>query len=194
MGAAGGPMPERRGGPVGLPVRDVWTMPLDSGGGRALLGGVPNEDFLAAVSVGQLGLEQLGLYNTRGSNSGSVGKKKERSEHGEKMERRGGSHSNSSRNSRSSRSVNVQRWAREHTGLTERRDQREIQTLMMIMAKLGEGEYAQVADVVAQRAKSLLQAKNAKGSWEKSQVIELLASGGGIVPQSEITLTGLGSA
>lgn len=90
--------------------------------------------------------------------------------------------------------VDVQRWAREHTGLTERRDQREIQTLMLIMAKLGEGEYAQAADVIAQRAKSLLQAKSAKGSWEKSQVIELLASGGGIVPQSEITLTGLGSA
>jgi hypothetical protein len=90
--------------------------------------------------------------------------------------------------------VDVQRWAREHTGLTERRDQREIQTLMMVMAKVSDGEYAHAVDVIAQRAKSLLQAKSTKGSWEKSQVIELLASGGGIVPQSEITLTGLGNA
>ena len=90
--------------------------------------------------------------------------------------------------------VDVQRWAREHAGLMERRDQREIQTLILIMAKLGGGEYAQVADAAAQRAQSLLQAKSAKGSWKKSQVIELLASGGGIVPQLEIALTGLGSA
>ncbi len=55
---------------------------------------------------------------------------------------------------------------------------------------LGEGEYARVGDGVAQRAQSLLQAKSAEGGWEKRQVIGLLASGGGIGPQSEITLTG----
>ena len=90
--------------------------------------------------------------------------------------------------------MEVQRWAREHTGLAERRDQQEIQTLILIMAKLGGEEYAQVADAAAQRARSLLQADSARGSWKKSQGILLLASGGGTVPQSEMALTGLGSA
>ena len=88
----------------------------------------------------------------------------------------------------------VQRWAQEHSGLTERRDQLEIQTLILIMVKLGGGEYAPVADAAAQRAECLLQAKSAKGNWKKIQMIELLAAGGGIVPQSDSDLTGLGSA
>ena len=58
----------------------------------------------------------------------------------------------------------VERWARGCAGLTERRDQREIRALMMVMAKLGDGEYALAADVVAQRAMRLLFAWCAKGS------------------------------
>lgn len=90
--------------------------------------------------------------------------------------------------------TDVMRWSRDSTGLKEVRDQREIQTLMLILQKLNEDQVEQAADVIAQRAKSLLVAKTAKGSWEKSATIELLASSSGVVPQSEIALSGLGLA
>ena len=63
------------------------------------------------------------------------------------------------------------------------------------LTKLEEqGECAPRADAIAKRAMSLLQARSPRGSEEKSQVIELPASGDDIVSQAEITLTELDHA
>ena len=89
--------------------------------------------------------------------------------------------------------VDVSRWAKDHSTLKEVRDLREIQTLMLVMQRLNEDQVPQAMDVLAQRVKAILSAKHAKGTWEKAQLIELLSAGMGVLPQSEITLTGLGS-
>jgi len=81
--------------------------------------------------------------------------------------------------------ADVQRWAMEHTVLQEWADQKEFQTLEMDLKKLGEGEYARIATVVVQRAENLLQA---------NRMIRFLATGGGLVPHSEVALMGFGSA
>ena len=88
----------------------------------------------------------------------------------------------------------MQRWGRDGTGLKELRDTREMQTLMLVLSRLCEDRVEEAVDVIAQRAKSILSAKSPKGSWEKSQVLELLAGAGSVVPQGEIALTGLGAA
>ena len=88
--------------------------------------------------------------------------------------------------------VDVARWAREHSGLAEKRDLREVQTLMAVLHQINSGRLPEAVDIISQRAKGILQAKAPKGSWEKAQVIELVMTGNGIVPQSEIALTGLG--
>jgi len=61
------------------------------------------------------------------------------------------------------------------------------------MQKLNQYKYAEAADVIAQRIKAVLSAKSAKGSWEKAQQIEVLATHGGpLATASELSLTGLG--
>jgi len=90
--------------------------------------------------------------------------------------------------------VDVQRWARDSTGLKEMRDLREVQSLIMVLARINEDKLPDAVDAIAQRVKGILTAKSPKGSWEKAQVLELLASGPSVVPQTEIVLSGLGSS
>lgn len=66
---------------------------------------------------------------------------------------------------------------------------------MMVVHRLSAGEVSRAEDVVAQRVKGVLAAKTtAKGTWGRSQAIELLGGTGAIVPQAEINLTGLGAS
>lgn len=74
------------------------------------------------------------------------------------------------------------------------RDFAEDQTLVMAQ-RLGAEQVSEAADIIAQRVKAILAAKaTAKRSWEKKQAIELLGGSGSVVPQSEITRTGVGQA
>lgn len=99
------------------------------------------------------------------------------------------------RSSKDLHKVDLLRWSRESTGLKELRDLREVQTLMVVLHRLSADEISGAADVIAQRVKSILAAKTTpKGSWERSQAIELLGGTGAIVPQAEINLTGLGAS
>ena len=95
--------------------------------------------------------------------------------------------------SRDLNSVDVQRWARDHSSLKELRDSREVSTLMLILKNINEDKLPEAVDVIAQRVKAVLTAKAPKGTWEKAQALELLTSGAAIVPHGEITLTGLGA-
>ena len=82
----------------------------------------------------------------------------------------------------------------DYSGLKEMRDLREVQTLLAFVQKLNEDLHEEAIDILAQRAKAILIAKSAKGSWEKGQVVELVSTGLAIIPQGEITLSGLGAA
>ena len=90
--------------------------------------------------------------------------------------------------------VDVVKWARDSTSLKEVRDLREMQTLMAVLARISDNRLPEAVDILAQRAKSILTAKAPKGSWEKSQVLELVASASSVVPQTEIALSGLGTS
>lgn len=66
---------------------------------------------------------------------------------------------------------------------------------MMVLRRLRADEVSAAADVIAQRVKSILAAKTtSKGSWERSQAVELLGGTGSIVLQAETNLTGLGAS
>ena len=97
------------------------------------------------------------------------------------------------RDTRELKTTDVVRWASELTTLKDIRDQREVQTLALVMSKLNAGKLDEAADTLSQRIKAIMSAKAAKGTWEKSQLIELLpVSGGSLISAGELSLTGLG--
>ena len=93
------------------------------------------------------------------------------------------------------RDVDVIRWASDFSGLKELRDQREVRTLSHVVARLNANNLQEAIDICSQRIKAICMAKAPKGSWEKAAAVELIPTGGAMVAtQSEIALTGLGSA
>ena len=75
------------------------------------------------------------------------------------------------------REVAVSTWAREHSGLTEVRDQREAQTLAAVMDCVNNREMAQAMDIMTQRITALQKAKAKGGSWDKAGNLELVMGG-----------------
>jgi len=71
------------------------------------------------------------------------------------------------------------------------RDVRKVQSPMKILARINQDKLRDAIDAIAQRVKSILTAKSPKGSWEKAQMLEVLASGPCIAPQTGIALSGL---
>lgn len=72
--------------------------------------------------------------------------------------------------------VSVASWAARHTGLTETRDLREVQSIALAMDHINRQEVASAMDVLAQRVLSIQAAKTKGGSWERAERMELLPS------------------
>ena len=60
-------------------------------------------------------------------------------------------------------------WAQAHSGLTELRDQREVQTLALVMDLINAQDLATAMDVLAQRIIAIQQAKAKGGSCTESE-------------------------
>ena len=81
------------------------------------------------------------------------------------------------------RRASVVSWAQKYGGLSEVRDQREVQTLAYCMDSLQRKEIEIVVDVMAKHIIAIQQAKSKGGSWEKAQKLELVApDGAGAMP------------
>ena len=65
-------------------------------------------------------------------------------------------------------------WSSTATGLQEVRDQREVAVLSRVLALLNQRKIVEAADVAVQRAREVLAAKRAGGSWEKAELLSLL--------------------
>ena len=88
------------------------------------------------------------------------------------------------------RHASVTTWAQAHSGLTELRDQREVQTLALVMDLINAQDLATAMDVLAQRIIAIQRAKAKGGSWEKAEAAELLAgTGGGVAAGGLLKLT-----
>ena len=88
------------------------------------------------------------------------------------------------------RQASVTTWAQAHSGLTELRDQREVQTLALVMDLINGQDLATAMDVLAQRIIAIQRAKSKGGSWEKAEAAELLAgTGGGVAAGGLLKLT-----
>ena len=88
------------------------------------------------------------------------------------------------------RHASVTTWAQAHTGLTELRDQREVQTLALVMDLINGQDLATAMDVLAQRIIAIQRAKSKGGSWEKAEAAELLTgTGGGVAAGGLLKLT-----
>ena len=88
--------------------------------------------------------------------------------------------------------VDVSQWAKDSTGLKELRDLREVQSLNLMLTHLQHHRLPEAVDVAAQRIKSILMAKQPKGSWDKSTLVELLPCDSHLIAgASEIALAGL---
>jgi len=74
--------------------------------------------------------------------------------------------------------VPLTQWAAASTGLTELRDQREVQTLALAMELISRRELASVMDVLAMRIQAIQSAKAKNGSWEKASKAELIMQAG----------------
>jgi len=72
------------------------------------------------------------------------------------------------------RSVSVQTWAREHSGLTEVRDQREVLTLATVMDLIDGDQCEEAMDVLTQRICGIQKAKAKGGCLEKAGDLELV--------------------
>jgi hypothetical protein len=77
--------------------------------------------------------------------------------------------------SRELRTVSVSGWAQQFAGLTELRDQKEVQHLALCMDLINGRDLEQAMDLLAQRISAVQMAKRKGGSWEKAENIELLA-------------------
>ena len=101
-------------------------------------------------------------------------------------------HSTPAKNERQLYGLDVSKWAKELTTLTEKRNQREVQSLALVLQKMGGDAIPEAMDVAVQRSKSILIAKGPKGSWEKGASLELLPSAdGGVTLPSEVALAGV---
>ena len=69
-------------------------------------------------------------------------------------------------------------WAQQHSGLSELRDLREVQTLALAMELISRKELAQAMDVLAMRIQAIQAAKGKGGSWEKASRAELIMQSG----------------
>ena len=76
------------------------------------------------------------------------------------------------------------------TGLTDIRDQREAQTIALVMDHVSRRSIEQAMDVLTQRLLALQLAKGRKGgSWEKAEGVELLpGTGSALVPGGMLAL------
>lgn len=64
-----------------------------------------------------------------------------------------------------------------------------------MIQRINQDRLPEAMDLCAQRVKAICIAKAPKGSWERASAVELIPmAGGGVWTQSEIALTGLGSA
>lgn len=80
-------------------------------------------------------------------------------------------------------------WASTHTGLTEMRDLREVQTLAMAMDYIKSSEVERAMDVLSQRVMAIQAAKKKGGNWERAEALELLpGTGSGLVPGAMLSL------
>ena len=75
------------------------------------------------------------------------------------------------------RDINVSTWAGTHSGLTELRDLREVQTLAAAMDAINSRELSRAMDILACRIGAIQKAKEKGSSWEKAERIELIAGG-----------------
>ena len=88
------------------------------------------------------------------------------------------------------RQASVTTWAAAHSGLTELRDQREVQTLALVIDLINARDLATAMDVLAQRIIAIQRAKTKGGSWEKAETVELLTgTGGGVAAGGLLKLT-----
>eukprot|EP00974_Lingulodinium_polyedra_P027854 2690793-Lingulodinium_polyedra.AAC.1 len=76
------------------------------------------------------------------------------------------------------RDVSVSTWSSGHTGLTELRDQREVQTLAAAMDAMNSRELSRAMDILACRIGAIQKAKEKGSSWEKAERIELVTGSG----------------
>ena len=72
----------------------------------------------------------------------------------------------------------VTAWAQQFSGVSEVRDQREILTIARTLDYVNRQEIGQALDVLVQRIVSIQSAKMKGGSWEKSEQLELIPTGG----------------
>eukprot|EP00974_Lingulodinium_polyedra_P068884 6670192-Lingulodinium_polyedra.AAC.1 len=68
-------------------------------------------------------------------------------------------------------------WAQQFSGVSELRDQREVLTLCKCLDHLNRHEVPEAVDTLAQRVVSVQAAKQKGGSWEKSELMELIPTG-----------------
>ena len=80
-------------------------------------------------------------------------------------------------------------WAATHTGLTELRDLREVQTIAMAMDHIKASSVERAMDVLSQRVLAIQMAKKKGSSWERAEALELLPTTGcGLVPGGMLSL------
>lgn len=91
------------------------------------------------------------------------------------------------RESKQLRNVSVRTWAAREAGVNELRDQREVATLAAILDHVNLGEIEQALDVLVQRIQSIQLAKQKGSSWEKSERIELIATGAACLAPAGVT-------
>ncbi len=88
------------------------------------------------------------------------------------------------------RRASVSQWATAHSGLSEIRDQREVQTLALVMDLVNTDDLAAAMDVLAQRIIAVQRAKSKGGNWDKAENVELLAGvGSGAAASGLLKLT-----
>lgn len=87
------------------------------------------------------------------------------------------------------REASVTAWAHSHSGLTEPRDLKEIQTLAEVLDNVNRKEIARAMDTLCQRIIAIQAARAKGGSWEKAEALELINTQRSLASSSMLALT-----
>lgn len=87
------------------------------------------------------------------------------------------------------RDPSVAAWAQIHSGLTEPRDLKEVQTLGEVLDHVNRREIARAMDVLCQRIIAIQAARGKGGSWEKAEALELVNTQKALASSSMLALT-----
>jgi len=93
------------------------------------------------------------------------------------------------RSTKDLRRTNAFAWSTTFSGLSDLRDQREVQTLCLAIDHVNKDQMAEALDTMAQRVVAIQAAKRKGGTWEKAEAAELLpGTGSAVVPGGMLSL------